>query len=100
MIILYSPFPSKEKADRVGKLLLEKKLVACVNLLPANSFFWWKNEIQSEDEIILLAKTTDFRVEDTRDLIEKEHPYETPCVISISCKANDKYLNWLEQQVR
>jgi len=69
--------------DAAGDLatgLVEAELAACVNRLECHSTYRWEGEIHDEREEILLVKTTDGAVEDCREWLVAEHPYDVPCV--------------------
>jgi len=99
-IFVYSPFPTQAAAEKVARALLERRLVACVNILPhATSMYWWKGEIQTAGEVILIAKTLSRGSEDVRQLIEDMHEYDVPCVASVPVTLNDVFTAWLAREV-
>lgn len=100
-ILIYSTFPDKTIAQKAARTLLEKRLVACVNILPATqSLYWWQGKIESADEIILVAKTTKDRFEAANVSILSLHPYECPCIIALPIEmGHTPFLNWIEQEV-
>ena len=60
MLQIYTTFPDLDEARRVSKLLLEERLVACVNILPMlASMYWWDGVIQDEDEVAAFYKTSE-----------------------------------------
>lgn len=94
--LLYVPVPSKKVAESIASALLKKKLIACANILgPTVSLYKWKGKSERASEYILLLKTTAKSEKKARMLIEKLHPYECPCVLSINAKANDIFEKWL-----
>jgi len=86
-----------EQADALARKLLEAHLVACVNVLPgARSHYWWKGEIQSDDEALLVIKTTAERVPKLIEALPALHPYDTPELLSLPVDDGlPPYLDWL-----
>ncbi len=99
MIIIYITNPSKPWARKIAKHLLKKKLIACGNILPSESLYFWKGKLAEEKEFILLAKTAENNFSKIKTEVEKIHPYETPCVLKVRTEANKKYSDWLESQI-
>lgn len=99
--MFYITVGSKEEAERLAKAIIEKRLAACVNLLPAiQSFFFWENEAQSEEETLLLGKTSTSLVEDLVAFVKEEHSYDLPCIVT--WPVGDGYppfLQWVNREV-
>jgi periplasmic divalent cation tolerance protein len=58
MIVLITTLHKRHDAVRIGKGLLAKRLIACYNLWPVESAYWWKGEIIEENEVIMIMKST------------------------------------------
>ena len=86
-----------EQADALARKLLEARLAACVNVLPgARSHYWWKGAIQSDDEALLVIKTTAERVPKLIEALPALHPYDTPELLSLPVDDGlPPYLAWL-----
>ncbi len=100
LIIIYVTYSSKEEADRINLMLLDQKLVTCVNNIEVNGLFLWKDDIERSREIVSLIKTKPENWEKVKELIEKEHSYDVPCIIRISADCNDSYLAWLNSELK
>lgn len=97
--MVYITCKDTEEADSIAHHLLERHLVACANIYPIRSLYWWKGEIQREGEVAVIMKTRC----DNREQIIKEvlaiHSYEVPCVEFISIKdGNPGYLEWIGKE--
>lgn len=94
---LYVTTPSKEDALRIAQALLEKRLVACANILEGcTSLYWWDGRIQSDQECVMICKTRMTLVTRAAALIEELHPYDVPCVTAMPIlKAARKYAEWV-----
>ena len=80
--MLYVTVPSKEEAKKIARILVEQKLVSCVNFFPIESIYQWEGEIMEEQEQVLLIKTANDVVLVAEE-IKKIHPYEIPCILEI-----------------
>ncbi len=100
-IVVMITCSSKREAGRIKKVLLEKRKVACVNIIPrVDSFFWWKGKIDSSLEILLLAKTKKKMLKEIITLVKKIHSYEIPEVIALPIVGGNRdYLDWIEKEV-
>jgi len=79
MPTVYITAPS-DRADDIAATLVEERLAACVNSVPCESRYWWDGKIQTDDEVVLLAKTTDERYPDLRERVLDVHPHDVPCI--------------------
>lgn len=94
MILILSTFSNKEEARKIGKGLLKQKLIACYNLTPVESAYWWKGKIEEANEILMIMKTSKNFGEVEKFIIE-HHSYETPEIIAIKpSSVTEKYLKW------
>lgn len=84
------------------RLLLEKKLVACGNLIPGvESHYWWQGKIDSAREVLLLLKTKNSRSNAVVKMIRKNHSYDVPEVIVLPVSSgNPAYLKWISDSLR
>jgi periplasmic divalent cation tolerance protein len=94
--------PNPETAQSLAKQLLEKRLVACVNLVPqVTSMYWWEGQIQQDSEVLLIAKTVAERVAELKALLPELHPYDVPELVVLPVEDGlPAYLNWVKTEVR
>lgn len=101
MIIVLTTIGNKETARKIGKSLLKQKLIACCNLFPVESAYWWKGEITEDREILMILKTTKTNFKKIEDSIKKNSGYEVPEVVAIESQTGNKpYLDWLNSVVK
>ncbi|WP_101297428.1 divalent-cation tolerance protein CutA [Halegenticoccus soli] len=79
MVTAYVTAPP-EAADDLARTLVEERLAACVNSVDCSSVYRWEGEVSDDEEVILLAKTTDERYEELKSRVVELHPYDVPCV--------------------
>lgn len=99
MIAIITTLHKKEEAVRIGKGLLGKRLIACYNLWPIESAYWWKGELLEENETMIFMKTQDKHYEAVRKFITEESGYDVPEVISLKPEQADKlFLTWIDTE--
>jgi periplasmic divalent cation tolerance protein len=69
-----------EAADDIARTLVDERLAACVNRVHCQSVYRWKDEVHEDEEMILLAKTTDDGYDALSARVEELHPYDVPCI--------------------
>ena len=99
---VYITVGNKQEAEAIGRYVVEARLAACVNILDGmNSIYYWNGELQSDHEVVMIAKTTAERMDDLIEAVKKMHSYDCPCIISLPViKGNEAYLQWIQEQVQ
>jgi len=100
-IIVQTHTNKKQIYENISKLLIEKKMAACVNIYPAVlSIYRYNNEVVEDNEYLIHVKTTSDKFTEIRKVIERLHNYETPEIISLEIsEGNEKYLKWLQNEI-
>lgn len=99
-LFVYVTAPGIDEAKTIAKELLKDKLIACANIHPVSSSYWWKGKIENDDEYVLVAKSKKELFNRIVEKIKEIHPYEVPCVVALPIlKGNPDYLNWIEESV-
>lgn len=90
---------SRDEAHKIAHQLVETQLAACVNVIPhILSVYRWQGKVESNDEWLLLIKTTSDKFPSVRDAIRALHSYELPECISIAIDGGSaEYLAWLAE---
>jgi len=95
-VIIVSTFPSKQSVTSIAKLLVKKKLVACVNITKISSVYTWEEKIENRDEYLALFKTTKKNQSTLKKELKKLHPYDVPEIVEINVESiNQPYMKWL-----
>lgn len=98
--LVYITCISEEQAKGIAGKLLEERLIACANIFPIQSMYWWKDAIQSESEWVAIVKTTDQLWDALQKHVESLHTYEVPCIMKIKVEANAAYEEWIRDSVQ
>lgn len=100
VVLGYVTAPDAECAARLAHLLVEQKLAACVNVLPAvSSVYGWNGEIHHDAEAILLIKTTVSSQDGVIEALRAAHPYECPAIVFYPSSGGfPPYLEWVAGQ--
>ncbi len=98
-IIVMSTVPNEEVGKKIAHVLLQKKLVPCVNMVPnVRSIYTWNGEIHDETELIMVMKTRASLFENLRDEIKANHPYECPEILCVPILGGyPPYLDWIHE---
>jgi len=100
LIFCYVPVPDRETGKALLTSALHLQLAACGNLWgPMTSFYEWEGRHMEETEFVMLLKTPLHKQEALEAHIQKEHPYECPCIARFPVDANEGFAAWVHQQV-
>ena len=95
--IIITTIAGKEPAKKIARLLVENRLAACVQLLPIESVYLWKDKICEENESALLIKSKTTLFEKIKEAIKENHSYEIPQIIQIPITGGlPEYLKWID----
>nr|WP_217346536.1 divalent-cation tolerance protein CutA [Noviherbaspirillum sp. L7-7A]MBV0880992.1 divalent-cation tolerance protein CutA [Noviherbaspirillum sp. L7-7A] len=89
-------------ARSLARALVERRLAACVNLVPGvQSVYRWQGEVEEAEEVTLFIKTSADRYDELEQAIRQLHPYTLPEVIAVPVQAGlQPYLNWITRETR
>ena len=101
VVSIYAVFANADEAEGIGRLMVEERLAACVNLLgPIKSIYRWRGAIESADEVAAIFKTTKVQADVLIARIAVLHSYDVPCIESWPTKKIfDPYAEWVEGSV-
>lgn len=99
VVFAYVTCPSLAEAERIGLMLVEERLAACVNLLPSmRSIYRWQGAVETADEVVLIAKTLRARAPALTRRVQALHSYSCPCVVLVPVAGGAAaYLRWLAE---
>lgn len=99
-VFLYVTFPDAAAAEKMAREALDLRLCACANIWsPHRSFYRWKDKIEMAGEVVGLFKTTRTRADELAAYIKSGHPFETPCIASLTLDQIDsKFGAWIRSE--
>jgi len=92
---------TKEDAEKIANILVQKRLAACVQVLgPITSVYWWKEEIERATEWLCVIKTRRDLYKRIEVAIRCNHPYETPEILAVPVlEGSESYFSWLDGEL-
>jgi len=92
----------KEEAKKIADALLQKKLIACANIIDnIESSYWWKGKIENSAEALLMIKTVRGKEQEIIKTVEQLHSYETPVIeFVIVHSANAASVEWIKKELK
>jgi periplasmic divalent cation tolerance protein len=99
-VFVYTTYPSIVEAEQAGRVLVERRLCACVNILPGMvSIYWWQGAVERGDEVVMLIKTRANLAEAVRAAVKEMHSYTTPAILVIPLESVDPdYHAWIVKE--
>lgn len=93
---------NKEEAIYIAKSLVERKLIACCNIIPSiTSVYEWDNELCCDEECLMVMKTKTELFNEVEIAIKELHTYDTPEIICITINNGSReYLSWVNEQTK
>ena len=79
---------------------MEKRFIACSNIFPIKSLYWWKGDIVDDNEVVMLVKSVKDNYEKIIVEVKNVHSYEVPCIVKYDIEANEDYEKWLKEEVK
>ncbi len=100
-LVLLVTVGSSEEAHKIAHELLNRRKVACVNIVPGvSSLFWWQEKLDSAQENLLIIKTKASLLSDIVTLVSQIHSYDVPEIIALPIVGgNQDYLEWIGREV-
>jgi len=96
-VFVYTTYPSIVEAETAGRALVERRLAACVNILPGMiSHYRWQGAVERGEEVVMLIKTRATLAEEVRAAVKASHSYTTPAILVLPIESVDHtYFAWI-----
>ncbi len=96
-VLVYTTWPSVVEAEAAGREIVERRLAACVNILPGMiSHYWWQGQIERADEVVMIVKTRAALAGAVGVAVKAAHPYETAAIMVLPVESLDRdYHAWI-----
>jgi periplasmic divalent cation tolerance protein len=101
-IAVFITAPNNEEASQLANTLVEKRLAACVQIMPRmQSVYRWQGKIERQQEILLIIKTVNAKFAELEREVRSLHSYETPEIVAVPLTAvSEPYLSWLKASLK
>lgn len=101
-IVVYMTAKNRDEAKKIAAALLEKKLIACANIIEgAISMYEWKGELCEEIEVVVIMKSRKELFEELKSTVLSLHSYEVPALVGIKIDAgHEPFLAWIRSQTK
>jgi periplasmic divalent cation tolerance protein len=99
-VLVYTTYPSVVEAERAGRALVERRLCACVNILPGMiSHYRWQGAIERGDEVVMIIKTRSSLAANVSAAVKDMHSYSTPAILVLPVESVEQtYLHWIMEE--
>ena len=99
-VLIYATFPSAAEAERIGGVLVDRGLAACVNILPGmTAIYVWDGKRQRDAEAAMIIKTRASLAEAAIAEARKLHPYSNPALVVLPIAGGSQdFLGWIAEQ--
>jgi periplasmic divalent cation tolerance protein len=101
-VLVYTTWPSIVEAEKAGRVIVERRLAACVNILPGMvSHYWWQGQIERAEEAVMLIKTRAALAEAVRQAVRELRSYDTPAIMVQPVESVDAdYYRWILEEAK
>ena len=99
-VLVYTTWPSIVEAEVAGRAIVERRLAACVNILPGMiSHYWWEGKIERAEETVMIIKTRAVLADQVSAAVKELHSYTTPAVMVLAVESLDpSYHAWIVKE--
>lgn len=96
-VLVYTTWPSIVEAEQAGRSIVERRLAACVNILPGMiSHYWWEGKVERGEEVVMIIKTRAALAEAVSGAVKALHAYDTPAIVTLPVgSADPDYHRWI-----
>jgi periplasmic divalent cation tolerance protein len=95
-LLIYVTTKDEKEAHKIANQLLSKRMIACANMFPVKSLYWWKGAIESDDEYAMIMKTQELHKESIISEIKTLHSYDVRCIEFFKIEdGSPDYLEWI-----
>jgi periplasmic divalent cation tolerance protein len=98
-VVCFVTIDDPEKAAAIARAIVERRLAACVNIIPEiRSIYFWDGRLCDESERLLVMKTRSDLYDELERAVIELHPYQTPEIICLEISRGlPDYLQWINE---
>jgi periplasmic divalent cation tolerance protein len=96
-VFVYTTYPTLVEAERAGRALVEKRLCACVNIIPGMiSHYRWEGAVERGEEVVMIIKTRASLTARVSAAVKETHSYSTPAILVLPIESVEQtYFAWM-----
>ena len=100
--MIYITTNSLAEAEIIGQNIVSERLAACVNIINnMKSIYHWQGKIETDDEVIIIAKTKTELINELIEKVKTLHSYECPCIAAFPIiGGNEPFLKWIRDETK
>lgn len=100
MVFIYTTCANDEEARLLGKMIIDRKMGACVDYWSIESMYNWEGELKQVKQTMLMITTLESKLEEVNELISQHHSYSTPLIAGIDIRrVNRAYKEWMREKI-
>ncbi|MGE3149624.1 MAG: divalent-cation tolerance protein CutA [Pseudorhodoplanes sp.] len=101
-VFVYTTWPAIVEAEKAGRSIVERRLAACVNIVPGMvSYYQWEGKVERGEETIMILKTRAALAEAVSEAVKALHPYTVPAIVVLPVESVEQnYLSWLMAETK
>tara|TARA_Y100001933_G_C18705457_1_gene440881 strand:- start:25 stop:336 length:312 start_codon:yes stop_codon:yes gene_type:complete len=99
LLLLFTTISNKYLAEKISRKLIKDKLAACVSIKEINSFYFWDDGIQNDNEYEITIKSKPEKLDEIVKFLKIEIGYEIPQIIYTNFEAEENYYAWVEKLI-
>ncbi len=97
--LVHTTVADAEQAEHLARMLVTQGVAACVQTMPIRSTYRWQGKLEQNAEVMMVIKTSDLRVQEVCDVLEREHPYDVPEIVTLDAGGvSEPYAAWVREQ--
>ncbi len=100
MLGIYITCKNRKEAEKIADVLLSKRLIACANVFPLTSLYWWKGRKRRSKEYIIAGKTREGKFNAIVKQVKKVHSYKVPFISAWKEQTTKDINKWLRKEVK
>ncbi len=100
-VVVFVTSSSKEEAEKIAKELVQRRLVACANIVDnIHSIFYWEGKVDEAKEALLIIKTRLDKLNEVIECVKSLHSYQVPEIIALPIiYGYGPYLKWIDETI-
>ena len=100
MVLIYTTCKNEEEGRKLARIIIEHHMASCVDVWPIRSTYRWGGEIKEDQEVEVLIKTLESKLQSIEDLIVQNHAYATPFIGAVDVRRiNHPYKEWMSEVI-